>query len=266
MRILITRPAADAERTAAALRARGHDAVVAPLLTVEFLSNAELGDGSWSAILFTSANAARAIAGHKRRDELRRIPAFAVGKQSAQQLRAEGFANVASANGDGDDLAALVAARLEPAARLLYLAGEDRAGDLAGALRAKNFIVDSVVVYRVVAAAKLPAEAVAALAGKLDGVLHYSQRSAAGVSRRRAPIRAARSRAWEAGTFLSVGGGGRAAHGGGGRECAHRGPARRGRTRGIMRLNQRDYAGLLGFIRHVAAAAAAYYAVPRGLG
>lgn len=178
MRILITRPAADAERTAAALRARGHDAVVAPLLTVEFLSNAELGDGSWSAILFTSANAARAIAGHKRRDELRRIPAFAVGKQSAQQLRAEGFANVASANGDGDDLAALVAARLEPAARLLYLAGEDRAGDLAGALRAKNFIVDSVVVYRVVAAAKLPAEAVAALAGKLDGVLHYSQRSA----------------------------------------------------------------------------------------
>ncbi len=178
MRILITRPAADAERTAAGLRARGHDAVVAPLLTVEFLSNAELGDGSWSAILVTSANAARAIAGHKRWDELRRIPVFAVGKQSEQELRAEGFANVTSANGDGDDLAALVAARLEPAARLLYLAGEDRAGDLAGALRAKNFVVDTVAVYRVVAAAKLPAEAVAALAGKLDGVLHYSQRSA----------------------------------------------------------------------------------------
>jgi uroporphyrinogen-III synthase len=182
VRILITRPAADAERTAAALRDRGHDAVVAPLLTVEFLSNAELGDGSWSAILVTSANAARAIAGHKRRDELRRIPVFAVGKQSAQQLRSEGFANVTSADGDGDgdgdDLAALVAARLEPPARLLYLAGEDRAGDLAGALRAKNFVVDTVVIYRVVATAKLPAEAVAALAGKLDGVLHYSQRSA----------------------------------------------------------------------------------------
>jgi uroporphyrinogen-III synthase len=178
VRILITRPAADAARTAAALRARGHDAVVAPLLTVEFISNAELGDGSWSAILVTSANAARAIAGHKRRDELRRIPAFAVGKQSAQELRAEGFANVTSAEGDGDDLAALVAARLQPPARLLYLTGEDRAGDLAGTLRAKNFVVDTVVVYRAIAAAKLPAEAVAALAGTLDGVLHYSPRSA----------------------------------------------------------------------------------------
>jgi uroporphyrinogen-III synthase len=178
VRILITRPAADAERTAAGLRARGHDAVVAPLLTVEFLSHAELGDGPWSAVLVTSANAARAIAGHRRRDELRRIPAFAVGEQSTQELRAKGFANVTSADGDGDDLAALVAVRLEPPARLLYLAGEDRAGDLAGTLQAKTFVVDTVVVYRVVAAAKLPAEAVAALAGKLDGVLHYSPRSA----------------------------------------------------------------------------------------
>ena len=64
MRILVTRPAADAERTAAALRARGHEAIVAPLLSVEFLSDAELGAGPWAAILVTSANAARAIAAH----------------------------------------------------------------------------------------------------------------------------------------------------------------------------------------------------------
>jgi uroporphyrinogen-III synthase len=180
VRILITRPAADAARTAAGLRARGHDAIVAPLLTVEYLSNAELGDGPWSAILITSANAARAIAGHKRRDELRRIPVFAVGKQSAQELRAEGFANVTSADGDGDDLAALVAARLEPPARLLYLAGAERAGDLAGALRAKNFVVDAVVVYRAVVAQTLPDEAAAALAAGIDGVLHFSRRSTEG--------------------------------------------------------------------------------------
>jgi uroporphyrinogen-III synthase len=178
VRILITRPAADAERTAVALRARGHEAIVAPLLTVAFLSDAELGDGPWSAILITSANTARAIAGHKRRDELRRIPAFAVGKQSAQDLRAAGFAEVTSADGNVDDLADLAAARLKPPARLLYLAGEERTGDLAGALRAKNFGVDTVAVYRVVAAQTLPAEAAAALAGGLDGVLHYSRRSA----------------------------------------------------------------------------------------
>lgn len=178
MRILITRPAADAERTAVALRARGHEVIVAPLLTAALLPDAELGGGPWSAILVTSANTARAIAVHKRREQLRRIPAFVVGKQSARDLRAAGFAEVSSADGNVDDLADLAAARLKPPARLLYLAGEERAGDLAGALRAKNFVVDTVAVYRVVAAPTLPAEATAALAGGLDGVLHYSRRSA----------------------------------------------------------------------------------------
>ena len=178
MRILVTRPAVDAARTAAALRVRGHEAIVAPLLSIEYLPDAALGEGPWSAILVTSANAAHAIAGHKRRDELRRIPVLAVGRQSAQELRAEGFADVSSADGDVDDLAALVAARLKPPARLLYLAGEERSGDLAGVLRAKNFAVDTVVVYRVAAAATLPAEAATALRGDLHGVLHYSRRSA----------------------------------------------------------------------------------------
>jgi uroporphyrinogen-III synthase len=177
MRILVTRAAADAGRTASALRARGHEAIVAPLLTIEHFPETELGDGPWSAILVTSANATRAMARHKRRDELRGIPAFAVGRQSAQELRAAGFADVTSADGDADDLAALTAARLKPPARLLYLAGEKRAGDVASVLRARNFVVDTVVVYRVAAAEALPAETAAALTG-LDGVLHFSRHSA----------------------------------------------------------------------------------------
>jgi uroporphyrinogen-III synthase len=178
VRILVTRPAADAARTAAALRALGHEAIVAPLLTIECLSDTDLGDGPWSAILVTSANAAHAIAGHNRRDELKHLPVLAVGRQSAQELRAEGFADVTSADGDVDDLVNLVAARLKPPARLLYIAGKERAGDLAGVLQAMNFHVDMVVVYRVVVAGTLPAEVVTALRGDLYGVLHYSRRSA----------------------------------------------------------------------------------------
>ncbi|MFY9693425.1 MAG: uroporphyrinogen-III synthase [Xanthobacteraceae bacterium] len=178
MRLLVTRPAADAARTAAALKARGHEVIVAPLLTIEYLPETALGDGPWSTILVTSGNAAHAIAGHKRRDGLRRIPVFAVGKQTAQELRAQGFTDVTSADGDVNDLADLVAARRKPPALLLYLAGEERSGDLAGALRAKNFVVDTVVVYRTVAAQTLPEEATAALAAGIDGVLHYSRRSA----------------------------------------------------------------------------------------
>ena len=178
MRILLTRPEADAERTAAALRARGHDVIVAPLLKIEILPDAEVGAGPWSAIVVTSANAVRAIAGHKRREELRGIPVFTVGQHSAQDMRTAGFTGVSSADGNVIDLADLVAARMKPQAPLLYLAGEARSGDLAGTLRARNFTVHTVLVYRAVTADNLPRHAVDALAAGIDGVLHFSRRSA----------------------------------------------------------------------------------------
>ena len=78
-----------------------------------------------------------------------------------------------------NDLINLVASRLKPPARLLYVAGEERAGDLAGALRARNFEVDPVVAYRLVGAKLLPEPAAAALGGDIDGVLHFSRQSAA---------------------------------------------------------------------------------------
>jgi uroporphyrinogen-III synthase len=77
-----------------------------------------------------------------------------------------------------NDLAALVAARLQAPARLLYLAGEERSGDLAGLLRDKNFAVETVLVYRAVAATDLPPAAAAALTAGIDGVFHFSRRSA----------------------------------------------------------------------------------------
>lgn len=178
MRVLLTRPAADAALTAAALRARGHEPIVAPLLTIEILSDAELGAGPWSAILLTSANAIRAIAEHKRRDELRGLPVFAVGAHSAEDIRAAGFADVTSADGNVDDLAKLVAARVMPGAPLLYPAGEERSGDPAGALRAQHLAVHIAVVYRAVVAENFPRPAVAALAAGIDAVLHFSRRSA----------------------------------------------------------------------------------------
>jgi uroporphyrinogen-III synthase len=178
VRLLLTRPAADAQKSAAALRARGHEAIIAPLLDIEILSNAELGAGPWTAVLVTSANAVRAIAAHARRGELHSVTVFAVGDRSAQAMRDEGFAEVISAGGDVADLAALVAARLQPPARLLYLAGEERSGDLAGLLRARDFAVETILVYRAVTAATLPQHAAEAITAGIDGVLHFSRRSA----------------------------------------------------------------------------------------
>jgi uroporphyrinogen-III synthase len=151
--------------------------IVAPLLQIEAVAEAEIGLGA--AILVTSANAAPAVAAHRQRTALRRVPVFAVGERSAQAMRAAGFADVTSADGSVGDLARLVAARMPKGASLLYVAGAERSGDLAGDLRAKGFAVETIVVYRAIAITRLPQAAAEALAGGLHGVLHFSRRSAA---------------------------------------------------------------------------------------
>ena len=180
MRFLVTRPADEAERTAASLRALGHEALIAPVLRIEAINDAQIGDGPWSAVLMTSGNAARALAEHPQRLALVGLPTFAVGAQTTKAARDAGFADVVSADGDGADLARLVMARLRArTAPLLYLAGSDRARDLAGDLLQAGLPVETVVVYRAVAARELPADAAEAVrAGAIDGVLHYSRRSA----------------------------------------------------------------------------------------
>jgi uroporphyrinogen-III synthase len=181
VRLLITRPQEDGERTAATLRARGHAVLVAPLLHVEALAAAELGPGPFAAVLTTSANAARAVARHGRIDELRGLPLYTVGQRSAEAARGAGFAHVHSADGNVHDLVALAARKFTgTAAPLLYLAGEDRTADLAEELGRHGLSVRTAVVYRAAAAERFPPAAERAIAaGELDGVLHYSRRSAA---------------------------------------------------------------------------------------
>ena len=178
MRLLVTRSQPHAARTAAALWARGHEPIVAPLFRLEILSEVGPEDGPWDAILLTSVNAMWGVCTWVWKGRWRDLPVFAVGDRTAKAARDQGFTAVTSAAGNVHDLADLVAARLTPPARLLYLAGEERAGDLAGALRAKSFVVDTVQIYRIVAAETLPPEAAAALSGEIGGVLHYSRQSA----------------------------------------------------------------------------------------
>jgi uroporphyrinogen-III synthase len=178
MRLLVTRPEPDATRTAETLRARGHEVLVAPLLAT--LTIAADFARPYEGVLMTSANAARALAAHPRRGELTQLSCFTVGDRSAEAARAAGFTNTISANGALADLVDLVAARFQSSARLLYLAGEDRAGDLAGEFAKRGITVDTVVIYRALAAEKLPAHFTEALKHRtLDGALHYSQRSVA---------------------------------------------------------------------------------------
>jgi uroporphyrinogen-III synthase len=175
----VTRPEPDSERTAAALRDRGFDVLVAPLLRFE-TTDADLDHGPWGAIAFTSANAVRAVVAHSRLKELLSLPVFAVGPRTAEAARTAGFADIVSADGSKDDLVRVIAGRWRTGAPLLYLAGQDRTGDLAAELEAAGVPARMRVVYRAVAVADLPDSMRQALVnGRIAGVLHFSQRSAA---------------------------------------------------------------------------------------
>ncbi len=180
MRLLVTRPEPEGGRTAALLRARGHEVWLVPLLRIEPAADAAFGPGPWAGIVFTSANAVRAAASHRRSAELAGLPAYAVGARTRQAALEAGFAGTVSAEGDVDDLARLIAATAGDAALpLLYFAGHDRAGDLAEVLGKAGRSVETVVAYRAVIVEDFETDARAALAGGgIDGVLHYSARTA----------------------------------------------------------------------------------------
>jgi uroporphyrinogen-III synthase len=180
VRLLVTRPDPDGERTACALRALGHDVLTAPLLRIEPIPDADLGESPWAGLIMTSANAAQAAAAHRRSAALLRLPVFTVGSRTRDAARAAGFSSVESADGDVAALGRLVVSRVADRRRpLLYLAGEERAGDLAGILAANGLAVHTAVVYRAVAEIQLSPEVRSALAeNRIDGVLHFSKRSA----------------------------------------------------------------------------------------
>ncbi|MDA0786239.1 MAG: uroporphyrinogen-III synthase [Proteobacteria bacterium] len=178
MRVLVTRPRPDADDTASALIALGHDPVVAPLLRVTFETDADLDLSDVQAILITSANGARALASATERRDL---PVFAVGDASANAARQCGFAQTESAGGNVEKLAALVTDRLSPRdGPLVHVAGTVTAGDLSGTLTKAGFEVSRAVLYRAETVPRLPPVIAAHLRdGTLDAALFYSPRTAA---------------------------------------------------------------------------------------
>jgi uroporphyrinogen-III synthase len=179
--ILVTRPAPDNELTADALRRRGFEPMLAPMLVFQPLPFRDADLSAYSGVIFTSANALRAIAAHPALPQLQQLPAFAVGDRTARAARDAGFASVRSADGDAPSLRELILAHVPPRKRaaLLYLSGEETSRDLAGELGLRGVEVTSIAVYRMAALEELPAAVGDAFAqGAIEAVLHYSRRSA----------------------------------------------------------------------------------------
>ncbi len=178
MRILVTRPREDAEALAAKLTLRGHEPIIEPLLSIVDIDAPLPALYKVQALLFTSANGVRAFA---RRDKCHDCPAFAVGEATAKALADTGFASVVAAGGDVEDLAAVVRARLSPAAGpLLHVAGTVVARDLGALLTSDGFAVERAVLYRADPATALSASTLRSLReGDIDAVLFFSPRTAA---------------------------------------------------------------------------------------
>lgn len=177
MRLMITRPSQDAASLAERLLNLGHEVVLEPLLEICFRAGVVVPLNGAAAILATSANGVRAIAGASGRRDL---PVFAVGDATAREARAAGFDRVVSAAGDVDSLAATVVDNLNPAAgHLVHAAGTRVAGDLHGLLTAHGFRIERVALYEARTAKMLSQSGAEAIKrGEIDGVLLFSPRTA----------------------------------------------------------------------------------------
>jgi uroporphyrinogen-III synthase len=173
-KIWITRTQPGADLTAERVRALGHEPLIAPLLAVRPIEDAEVDLSGVSALAFTGANGVRAFA---ERCGERRLKVFAVGAATAQAARAAGFGTVLSAEGDVDALAEGIAARRnELRGVVLHPGAREPAGDLVGALETLGVAARRLVLYET-APVRLSASETLALV-RADAALLHSPRAA----------------------------------------------------------------------------------------
>lgn len=180
MRVLVTRPEVDARHEAEALIARGHEPVLAPLLEIEFLPDVDLQLEGAQAVVITSRNALRALAGHKQREEVVALPLIAVGEATAWAGREFGFHEVTIGPGTGAGLPPIIRREVHPEkGALVHIAAEKVAFDLKEALEVDGYEVRRPVLYRSHAVESLPESVVSELAsGAINNVLLLSPRTA----------------------------------------------------------------------------------------
>jgi uroporphyrinogen-III synthase len=180
MRLLLTRTEPGAAASAESLRRLGHQVTVEPMLRIEHLP--EPPDlPAPAALILTSTNGVRAVSSWPAAARWRGLPVFVIGSVTAEACHAAGYRRVRSADGNADDLFALIERELDPQSGVvLYAVAEITATDLQGRLAKSGYSVRRIAAYRAIPAASLGEAAREALAGStLDAVLFYSERAAA---------------------------------------------------------------------------------------
>lgn len=170
--VLITRPAQDADDIAGILQAQGYNVLCTPFIAVSF-DDFTLSDlSAYAGLIFTSANAVRALQGRAYSPD---IPAYCVGTQTMEAAQKAGFTKVYNADGEAGDLTELLSKQSNDKP-FLYLRGRDISQDLK-ALRPLN--IDDIIVYHTDKIEEIPTEVASLLqAGQVNHVLFFSTRTA----------------------------------------------------------------------------------------
>ena len=180
MHVLITRPQADAEALKSRIEELGCRATLAPLVTI--VANAiplSAIEGA-TALIATSRNALKALAGSPALGLAKLLPLYVVGPGTAAMAREMGFTDIVEGPGTAADLAAALSTqRRSGGGTFAYLRGDVLAFDLEGALNRAQVNVVSVAAYGSVAEETLAPNVVEALArGQIDAVTLMSPRTA----------------------------------------------------------------------------------------
>ena len=177
MRILVTRPQPQADKTADKLVAMGHEVVIEPQLVFNAMAVPADTVRGLAALIVTSSRAIEALGHAGLLADLASVPIFCVGQASGRAAVAAGFRQVKIAGGDvGSLLRSVVAAK--PEGRVLYAAGVERSGNLVGELENYGILSDLQEVYRMVAVKGFSSQVHTYISGgKIDCALFYSPRS-----------------------------------------------------------------------------------------
>ena len=179
MHLLLTRAREDAERTRARLVEAGHQVSVSPVIAI--VATGTTGPpGVVDALVATSGHALATLDASWPSPEARRLmPLLLVGQRTAVVAREQGFLGRSVVTVNTTDLAVAIPDLPPPVRRLVYVAGRDRKPDLENALALLGRALEVMETYRAREVKNLEPPVVEAIrAGRIDGVLHFSRRSA----------------------------------------------------------------------------------------
>jgi uroporphyrinogen-III synthase len=186
MRVIVTRPAAEAAEWVEALRARGFDAVALPLIDIRIATEtASLRDawsriGSYRAVMFVSANAVRGFFSVRPASSNFSPRAWATGAGTRAALSQEGVDTIDapppdSPQFDSEALWDVVKDQCKRGDRVLIVRGGDAGSGIAGRdwladqLAANGVQVEQVLAYERAAASWTPAQMQIAADAAHDG-------------------------------------------------------------------------------------------------